>query len=142
MTIFHKILAGEIPAAKIYEDAEIFAFMDAFPQSQGHALIIAKNASPDLFDMPEESLCAIAKFSRILARAQRRVFQPDGIRVAQFNGETAGQSVFYYHMHLIPCYKDKTLSKHASQAVALELLREQAAALALAVQEELEAKAN
>ncbi|MBR1375999.1 MAG: HIT domain-containing protein [Cardiobacteriaceae bacterium] len=140
MTIFHKILSGSIPAAKIYEDEQVFAFMDAFPQSLGHALIIAKNGSADIFDMPAESLAAIAKFSKILARAQRKVFNPDGIRVAQFNGEAAGQSVFYYHQHLIPAYKNKELAKHASQAVAFEILQEQAAKLALAVQEEMQAQ--
>lgn len=134
-TVFHKILRKEIPCAKIYEDAQIFAFMDAFPQTKGHALIIAKQGSPDLFDMPEEALAHIIRFSRRLARAQRQVFAPDGIRVMQFNGEAAGQTVFYYHMHLLPVYEGAQEERHAGKAADMADLQAQAAALAAALEE-------
>lgn len=134
-TVFHKILRGEIPSAKIYEDADIFAFMDAFPQAKGHALIIAKNAAPDLFDMPEASLAQIIRFSRRLARAQRKVFAPAGIRVMQFNGEAAGQTVFYYHMHLLPVYAGQSEAQHGGKAADFAELQAQAAALAAALEE-------
>lgn len=105
-TIFHKILRGEIPSARIYEDDWIYAFMDAFPQTRGHALIIAKQGGGEnLLTTDEEALSRIIRFSKKLAHAQMKVFQPDGIRVMQFNGEAAGQTVFYYHMHLIPAWK-------------------------------------
>ncbi len=135
-TIFHKILRGEIPSAKIYEDDYIYAFMDAFPQSKGHALIIAKDGAADLFDMPEESLAHVIRFSKRLARAQRAVFAAEGVRVMQFNGAAAGQTVFYYHMHLQPIYADTDIHAHAStdNMVALEILQEQADALAKALE--------
>ena len=85
-TIFHKILAGEIPCAKIYEDEHLFAFMDAFPQSKGHSLIIPKNFAPDLLTAHTESLQHIIVFSQKLARAQKRALAADGIKVVQYNG--------------------------------------------------------
>lgn len=134
-TVFHKILDGSIPCAKIYEDDYILSFMDAFPQSQGHALIIAKQgASEDIFEMDDDILARIIKFSRKLARAQRKVFQPDGIRVMQFNGEAAGQTVFYYHMHLMPVYKDDAEEKHGEKAVEFSTLKAQAEQLAGALE--------
>lgn len=132
-TIFHKILRGEIPSAKIYEDEHIYAFMDAFPQAKGHALIIAKQGAPDLFEMPEESLAHIIRFSRRLAHAQKQVFAPEGIRVMQFNGEAAGQTVFYYHMHLLPVYAHTAEAQHASKAADFAELQAQAAQLASAL---------
>lgn len=133
-TVFHKILRGEIPCAKIYEDAHIFAFMDAFPQAKGHALIIAKEGAENLFEMPEEPLAHIIRFSRRLARAQRQVFAPEGIRVMQFNGEAAGQTVFYYHMHLLPVYAGQKEEQHGDKAADLAELQAQAAQLAAALE--------
>lgn len=114
-TVFDLILRGDIPCAKIYEDETLLSFMDAFPQSRGHALIIPKRKCESLFDIDDDSLAAIVKFSRKLALAQRKVLQADGIRVCQFNGAAAGQSVFYYHMHLIPMWQGKSLSEHAGE---------------------------
>lgn len=111
-TAFDLILRGDIPCAKIYEDEALLSFMDAFPQSRGHSLIIPKRKCESLFDIDDDSLAAIVKFSRKLALAQRKVLQADGIRVCQFNGAAAGQSVFYYHMHLIPMWQGKSISEH------------------------------
>lgn len=133
-TVFHKILAGEISCAKIYEDAHILAFMDAFPQAKGHALIIAKTGSADIFGMDEASLAHIIRFSKKLALAQKAVFSPDGIKVMQFNGAAAGQTVFYYHMHLLPVYLDEKEEKHGDKAVDLRVLEEQAQALSAALE--------
>lgn len=128
-TVFDKILRGEIPCAKIYEDEKIFAFMDAFPQSKGHALIIPKRKSESLFDMDGDSLAAVVQFSQKLAAAQRKVLKADGIRICQFNGSAAGQTVFYYHMHVIPMWDGQALDAHggamadpaALQALAAQL---------------------
>lgn len=134
-TVFHKILDGSIPCAKIYEDDYLLSFMDAFPQSKGHALIIPKQgASENLFDMDDEVLACIIQFSRKLARAQRKVFQPDGIRVMQFNGEAAGQTVFYYHMHLLPVYLNVEEEKHSDKAVEFATLKAYAEQLAGAIE--------
>lgn len=132
-TIFHKLLAGELPCAKIYEDDTIFSFMDAFPQSKGHSLIIAKNGTPDIFEMDDNVLAHIIQFSKRLANAQKKVFQPDGIRIMQFNGAAAGQTIFYYHMHLIPVWENQMQEKHADKAVPFDVLQAQAKQLAEAL---------
>ncbi|MDO5091640.1 MAG: HIT family protein [Cardiobacteriaceae bacterium] len=111
-TVFDLILRGEIPCAKIFEDDALLSFMDAFPQSRGHALIVPKRKCTSLFDIDGDSLTAVVQFSRRLAVAQRKVLQADGIRVCQFNGAAAGQTVFYYHMHLIPMWEGKSLASH------------------------------
>lgn len=111
-TIFDKILRGEIPCAKIYEDDAVFSFMDAFPQSKGHALIIPRRKCESLFDIDDAALTAVVSFSKKLAAAQKKVLRADGIRVCQFNGAAAGQTVFYYHMHLIPHYADESIAAH------------------------------
>ena len=132
-TIFHKILTGEIPCAKIYEDDHLFSFMDAFPQSKGHSLIIPKHFATNLFDADPASLQHIILFSQKLARAQKQALQADGIRVVQYNGEAAGQSVFYYHMHLIPMWAGQALGAHGKGAADLAGLRDTADAIRAAL---------
>lgn len=133
-TVFDKILAGELPCAKIYEDDKIFAFMDAFPQSTGHSLIIPKRGGRDIHEVSDADLSAVIVFSRRLAGALRDVLQPDGIKVVQFNGAAAGQTVYHYHMHLIPVWVGKPLSGHADdKSVALETLEAQAAEIRAAL---------
>ena len=132
-TIFHKILSGEIPCAKIYEDGNLFSFMDAFPQSKGHSLIIPKTFAPDLFTADPESLRHIITFSQKLARAQKKALNPDGIKIVQYNGEAAGQSVFYYHMHLIPMWAGQALGAHGKGAADLAGLRDTADAIRAAL---------
>ncbi|UJF24571.1 HIT family protein [Suttonella sp. R2A3] len=122
-TVFDRILSGELPSATIYEDERIYVFMDAFPQTLGHCLIIPKRAQPDLFTMPDDDLAYIIQFSKKLAHALRKALSPDGIRVMQFNGEAAGQSVFHYHMHLIPMWHEQKMGGHGDKAVALEALQ-------------------
>lgn len=123
-TVFDQILSGEIPSAKVYEDERIYVFMDAFPQSEGHTLIIPKQASPDIFNVRPEDMAAIAIFSQRLAKALKKALNPDGIRVMQFNGAAAGQTVFHYHMHLIPVWEDKALGDHGDKSVPLQKLEE------------------
>ena len=133
-TIFHKILAGEIPCAKIYEDEHLLAFMDAFPQSKGHSLIIPKNFAPDLLTAHPESLQHIIVFSQKLARAQKKALAADGIKVVQYNGAAAGQTVFYYQYAPYPrSGEGKTLGAHAQSPTDINELRETAAAIAAAL---------
>lgn len=132
-TVFDKILRGDIPCAKIYEDDVLFSFMDAFPQAKGHALIVPKRKCTSLFDIDEASLLAVAAFSRKLAEAQRLVLQADGIRICQFNGAAAGQTVFYYHMHLIPHWQGQALAEHGGGMADMNALRTLAAQLAEAL---------
>jgi histidine triad (HIT) family protein len=107
-SIFSKIVSGEIPSFKIYEDDETFAFMDINPASRGHALVISKAEHPDLFSIPPETLAATARTTQRVARAIREVLKPDGINIIQNNGAAAGQVVFHYHVHIIPRWEGDT----------------------------------
>lgn len=101
-SIFSRIVAGEIPSTKVYEDDLTLAFMDINPISPGHTLVICKDEYPDLFDIPSETLNALAQTSQRVARAIRDALKPDGLNIVQNNGAAAGQEVFHYHVHLIP----------------------------------------
>jgi histidine triad (HIT) family protein len=101
-SIFSRIVAGEIPAAKLYEDDGTLAFLDMFPASRGHSLVICKQELPDLFSLTPELLAAVARSTQIVGRALMTALQPDGLNIVQNNGAAAGQTVFHYHVHLIP----------------------------------------
>jgi histidine triad (HIT) family protein len=116
--IFAKILSGEIPSAKVYEDARILSFMDAFPQTKGHTLVIPKVKACNLFDIPSEHLQNLIAQTQKIGRAVRDALEPDGIRLMQFNGEAAGQTVFHIHFHIIPVWNDAPPRKHASGEMA------------------------
>ena len=118
--IFAKILRGEIPSARVFEDEHVYAFMDAFPQSRGHTLIIPKhsNARNLLEEEPEKLANLILGVQRV-ARAVRAALQPDGVFVMQINGAPAGQTVFHLHFHVIPRWEgDGPLGKHAGGPMA------------------------
>ncbi|ESQ93823.1 HIT family protein [Asticcacaulis benevestitus] len=116
--IFAKILSGEIPSAKVYEDARILSFMDAFPQTKGHTLVIPKVKACNLFDIPSEHLQNLIAQTQKIGRAVRDALEPDGIRLMQFNGEAAGQTVFHIHFHIIPAWSEAAPRKHASGEMA------------------------
>jgi histidine triad (HIT) family protein len=111
--VFAKILRGEIPAAKVYETEHVLAFMDAMPQSDGHTLVIPKAQARNFLDAEPETLAHLIQATQVVARAVKRAFNPDGIRIAQFNEAAAGQTVFHLHFHIIPCYEGKELRAHA-----------------------------
>ena len=100
--IFCKIVRGEAPADKVYEDERVLVFMDLFPVTDGHTLIITKEHFENLFEATEESLQAVVATSRRVARAIQLALEPEGLMVFQLNGRAAGQAVFHYHMHLMP----------------------------------------
>jgi histidine triad (HIT) family protein len=126
--IFAKILSGDIPCAKVYEDSRILSFMDAFPQSKGHTLVIPKVKARNLFDIPSEHLQNLIHHTQRVARAVRGALDPDGIRIMQFNGEAAGQTVFHIHFHILPIWADTHLGRHASGQMAdMDSLKELAA---------------
>src|SRR5689334_11137139 len=101
-SIFSKIVSGDIPALKIYEDQATLAFMDISPASRGHALVISKDEHADLYSIPPATLAAVALAVQRVAGGLRAALQPDGINIIQNNGAAAGQTVFHYHVHLIP----------------------------------------
>ena len=105
--IFCKIVAGTAPSAKVYEDDHTLAFMDLMPVSRGHTLVIPKSHSENLFEIEAPLLAAVADTSHRLAPAIRQAFEPDGLRIFQLNGAAAGQTVFHYHMHLLPKFADQ-----------------------------------
>lgn len=107
--IFCKIVAGAIPCFKLYEDQATLAFMDINPANQGHALAIAKEHWQDLYEIPPELLGAVAKTAQRVAAAVKKTVEPDGINLAQANGPGAGQSVFHFHIHVLPRLKGDEL---------------------------------
>lgn len=110
--IFAKILRGEIPAHKVYEDDIALVMMDIFPQSRGHVLVIPKAASRNLLDADPAALSALMPLVQKLANAVKAATNADGIRLAQFNEAPAGQTVFHLHFHLIPVYEGIALGAH------------------------------
>ncbi|HXI87619.1 MAG TPA: HIT family protein [Parvularculaceae bacterium] len=119
--IFAKILRRDLPCIKIYEDDAILAFMDIFPQSEGHALVIPKRAKATMiFDIDPDELATLTAGVQKVAKAIDRALRPDGLRVIQFNGPDAGQTVFHIHFHIVPIYAGKPLRPHAGGAPADE----------------------
>lgn len=103
--IFCKIICGEIPSRTIYEDADFKVILDASPASKGHALILPKEHCANVYEIREDLLAKAAKLAKKLAVHMSEVLACDGINLLQNNGEVAGQTVFHFHMHLIPRYK-------------------------------------
>ncbi len=132
--LFAKILRGEIPSIKVFEDDTILVMMDIFPQSKGHTLVLPKAASRNLLDADPDAVAKVAAYLPLLARAVKSATGADGIRLVQFNEAPAGQSVFHLHFHLIPIYEGVELGRHASGGKADETeLKELAAAIRAAL---------
>jgi histidine triad (HIT) family protein len=131
--IFAKILRGEAPAARVFEDDHVLAFMDVFPQSRGHTLVIPKHSvARNLMDEEPQVLSELILGVQRVTRAVRAALQPDGIVVTQFNGAPAGQTIFHLHFHIIPRWEGVALGRHGAGGMAdpaeLKLLAEQIAA--------------
>ncbi|MBB2494917.1 HIT family protein [Aquipseudomonas ullengensis] len=126
--IFAKIIRGEAPCYKLYEDDDVLAFLDVFPQSYGHTLVIPKrSAARNILEVDPGALSKMALAVQKLTRVLVAELEPAGVQVAQFNGNPAGQTVFHIHMHIVPRYEGDTLGVHASQkADAAELEKLQA----------------
>ena len=106
--IFAKMLRGEIPCVKVYEDDVALSFMDIFPQSRGHTLVIPKHVEArNLLELPSDRIGDYMRRVQKIARAVEKALSPDGLIVTQFNGAPAGQTVFHLHMHLIPVFEDQ-----------------------------------
>ncbi len=107
--IFCAIVAGEIPAAKVYEDEHVFAFMDIAPANPGHTLVIPKQHYRNIFDMPPEIGSKIMPAAILIANAIRTALNPDGLNLFQSNEAAAFQTVFHFHLHLIPRWESDPL---------------------------------
>ncbi|MFV5386995.1 HIT family protein [Acinetobacter baumannii] len=112
--IFAKILRGELPAIKLYEDDQVLAFMDIMPQADGHALVIPKTPAVTLLDLPPEAAAYTIQIVQKIAKAMETALNLDGIVLMQLSGAAAGQTVPHVHFHLIPT-NDHQLGKHAAQ---------------------------
>jgi len=104
--IFCKLANGDIPTNSIYEDEDFNVILDASPAMKGHALILPKQHFANIYEIEEDILAKVAKLSKKIIEKETPILGADGYNVVQNNGETAGQTVFHYHMHLIPRYKD------------------------------------
>jgi histidine triad (HIT) family protein len=113
--IFAKILRGEIPSHKLYEDADTYAFMDVMPQGKGHCLAVTKSPYRNILDVTPESLAAVIATTQKLARAVKAAFDADGVTVMQFNEPASGQTVFHLHFHVVPRFEGVALKPHTGQ---------------------------
>ncbi len=113
--IFAKILRGDLPAHKLYEDEATFAFMDIMPRGDGHCLVIPKQPARNILDVEADSLAAVAATTQKLARAVVRAFAADGVTVQQFNEPAGGQVVFHLHVHVIPRFDGVGLKPHSGE---------------------------
>lgn len=133
--IFAKILRGEIPSHKLYEDEHTLAFMDVMPQAPGHLLVVPKTGSRNLLDADPEVLARTIPVVQKLAVAAKEAFDADGVFIAQFNEQAAGQTVFHLHFHVIPRKEGEPLKPHSGVMADGEVLKAHAekirAALAL-----------
>ena len=117
--IFAKIVRGQMPTTKVYEDDETLAFMDVFPQARGHVLVIHKHATArNLMDIEAEPLKTLILTVQKVTRAVRAALQPDGIMVSQFNGAASGQTIYHLHFHIIPRTEGVPLGRHAGGGMA------------------------
>jgi histidine triad (HIT) family protein len=120
--VFAKILCGELPAHKVYEDAETLAFMDIMPRCEGHALVIPKAPVRNLLDASEVQLAACIRTVQKVATAAKQAFAADGITLLQANEGAGGQVVFHLHFHVMPRWEGKPLGPPATQMEKPEVL--------------------
>ena len=121
--IFAKILKGEIPSVKLYEDEDTLAFMDVMPQATGHLLVIPKSGSRNLLDADPAVLSKLIPVVQKLAVAAKEAFDADGVFVAQFNEAAAGQTVYHLHFHVIPRHEGVPLKPHTGKMEDIEVLK-------------------
>jgi histidine triad (HIT) family protein len=115
--IFAKILRGEIPCVKVYEDFKTLAFMDVMPEADGHVLVVPKEGAENILDLSPEGMSAMMATVQKVAKAVDKSLQPDGILLKQYNRAAAGQSVFHVHFHIVPRWEDVGLAPHGKVMV-------------------------
>jgi histidine triad (HIT) family protein len=131
--IFAKIIRGEAPCFKVYEDDKTLAFMDIMPQVEAHTLVIPKEGAESIFDLSPEGAAAMIKTTKKVAAAVQEVTKAPGILLAQLNGSAAGQTVFHIHFHVMPRYHGIDLKIHAAAKADFEKLKALAEKIAAAV---------
>jgi len=131
--VFAKILRGELPAYKVYEDDKAFAFLDIMPRAPGHTLVIPKAPARTLLDIAPDDLASLIKTTQTIARAAVKVFAADGLTIQQFNEPAGGQVVFHLHIHVIPRQNGVALKPPASFKEEPTVLADQAQRFAAAL---------
>jgi histidine triad (HIT) family protein len=117
--IFAKIIRGEVSCVKVWEDDQVLAFMDVFPQARGHVLVISKTSKArNLLEAEPKTIGRLIGAVQKTARAVRAALTPDGIVVTQFNGAPAGQTIFHLHFHIIPRWDGVPLGRHGEGGMA------------------------
>jgi histidine triad (HIT) family protein len=131
--VFAKILRGEFPCHKVYENEHVLAFLDIMPRSPGHTLVIPKAPARNILDIKEEDYLHVARSTRIIARAAKDAFKADGITIQQFNEAAGGQVVFHLHVHVMPRHDGVALLPPASRKEDVKVLEDHAAKLVAAL---------
>jgi len=131
--VFAKILRGELPAYKVYEDEKSFAFLDIMPRAPGHALVLPKAAARNILDVEPDDLAHVMKVTQKIAKAGLKAFGAEGVTIQQFNESAGGQIVFHLHVHVIPRRAGIALKPPASEKEKPEVLAEHAERLAKAL---------
>jgi histidine triad (HIT) family protein len=117
--IFARILKGQIPSVKVWEDDDVLVFMDVFPQSEGHVLVVSKTSTArNLLEIEPEALAKVMEATRRTARAVEKALKPEGFQILQFNGEAGGQTVFHLHFHIVPRWADRPMKGHGHAPMA------------------------
>src|SRR3954447_13381208 len=131
--IFAKILRGELPAYKVYEDDKALAFLDIMPRAPGHTLVLPKSLARNILDVDPDDLAHVAKVAQKVAKSAMTVFAADGVTVQQFNEPAGGQVVFHLHVHVIPRRDGVAMKPPASEKEKPDVLAEQAEKLKAAL---------
>ncbi len=131
--IFAKILRGELPCHKIYEDDRAFVFLDIMPRATGHALVLPKAPARNVLDVPPDDLAHVIKVAQKVAQAAMTAFDADGVTIQQFNESAGGQVVFHLHVHVIPRKDGIAMKPPASEKEKPEALAEHAKKLSAAL---------
>lgn len=106
--IFCKIIEGEIPSVSVYEDEDFKAILDVAPSARGHVIILPKKHAANIFELPDEYVSKVMVVAKKIAKAVKETYHCDGVNILQNNGEAAGQTVFHFHVHVIPRFKGDT----------------------------------
>ena len=131
--IFAKILRGEMPCHKIYEDDDTFAFMDIMPRGDGHCLVIPKRPARNILDVSPEDLASVMATVQKVSAAAINAFGADGLTIQQFNEQAGGQVVFHLHVHIIPRFEGVKLRPHTGEMENQEILKQNAEKLRQAI---------
>jgi histidine triad (HIT) family protein len=131
--IFAKILRGELPSYKVYEDDKAFAFLDIMPRSPGHALVLPKAPARNILDIGADDLAHVMKVAQKVAKGAMKAFEADGVTIQQFNEGAGGQVVFHLHVHVIPRKTGAPMKPPANAKEKPEVLAEHAKKLAAAI---------